>query len=279
MSSPEQTKGGGTPPNGYIPSQVSEAQYRKALKGIGTETEGKVVDTARKVNGHWKALPKNARIGALGAIGLAGGMIHSGTDRDDDTVVSVLTTSAVYGGGAYAATKGVDRMLDNLATIDTKKNLWHAQVERFEQQARAEQKKIDALVEKHGPERAEEIRKKRGLETFEEKTQNAKAGATGRLVNHEQRHVRDAKRLLKGGKLAVGAIAVGSVLSVGHGMKRKAEEAEMLREQEKNLKQQQKRKRETYRQQSYNDPTMGNLVLQMFEERTGHHKMGDARFY
>ena len=279
MTPDQQTKGGGTPPKGYNPSQVSEAQYRKALKGLGMTTSGQAVETANKVNGQWKNLSRGQRAGALGAIGLAGGMIHSMADGDDDTVVSMMTTSAVYGGGAYAATKGVDRMLDNLSTIDTKKELWSFQVEKFEEQARAEQKKVDDLIEKYGPEKGEEIRKRRGLETFDEKTQAAKAGPSKRLVNHEQRHVRDAKRLLKGGKLAVGAIAVGGLLSVGHGMKRKMDEQEMLREQERNLKRQQEDKRERYRQQSYGNPTMGNLVFQMFEERTGHHKMGDARFY
>lgn len=278
MPPEEQKIKGGTPPKGYTPSRVSEAQYRKALKGLDVTTQGSGVDAANKANKHWKALPKGQRGAALTAIGLAGGMLHSSMDGDDDTAVSVLTTSAVYGGGAYAATKGVDRMLENIATVDTKKELWKTQVQKFESQAREEQKKIDKLVEKYGPEKADEIRKKRGLETFEEKTANAKAGSTKRLVNHEQRHVRDAKRLLKGGKLAVGAIAIGGALSVGHGMKRKMDEKEMLREQEKNLVQQQRRRNETYRQQSYNDPTLGNLVFQMFEERTGHHKMGDARF-
>lgn len=279
MSSHQQNIEGGTPPKGYNPSQVSEAQYRKALKGLGVTTEGRAIETANKVNRQWKNLPKGQRAGALGAIGLAGGMIHSMADGDDDTAVSVLTTSAVYGGAAYGASKGVDKMLANLETVDTKKELWAHQVERFEEQARAEQKKIDELVKKHGPEKAEEIRVRRGLETFEEKTASAKNGPTKRLVNHEARHVRDANRLLKGGKLAVGAIAIGSALSLGHGMKRKMDEQEMLREQERNLKKQQERKRETYREQSYGNPTMGNLVFQMFEERTGHHKIGDARFY
>lgn len=82
------------------------------------------------------------------------------------------------------------------------------------------------------------------------------------------------------GSLKYGAMAIGAaaLLDVGQRLFDNHSAHVMENEQEKKLKEKQKRQREKNNKQSYGYLDQGDIVLEMFEARTGHYKMGNARY-
>lgn len=78
----------------------------------------------------------------------------------------------------------------------------------------------------------------------------------------------------------IGTVGVGiaSLLDIGGALKDKATESKLKREAEARIKAQDNRQREMYKKDSYDYIDQGEILFELFEGRSGHHKMGNSRF-
>lgn len=91
---------------------------------------------------------------------------------------------------------------------------------------------------------------------------------------------RAAKGVRIGAKGIAGLIAVGTMMSISNSLQKDVRTERMKRDEEQQLV---RKERENQRNQrdlfGYNKPTdFGQLVLDMWDDRIGHHKMGNAKF-
>lgn len=96
-----------------------------------------------------------------------------------------------------------------------------------------------------------------------------------RILEKAARWDRNAKAL---GVAAIGVVGVATLLDIGNGLSEKKEVARMLKEQEQQLEKRQIAERKSLRRDSYDYVDMGQIVTEMFNERIGHYKMGNAKF-
>ncbi|MGM2632316.1 hypothetical protein [Bacillus cereus group sp. Bce040] len=93
-----------------------------------------------------------------------------------------------------------------------------------------------------------------------------------------------SKMLLSGNKLGtamkMGMYAVGAatVLDAGQRVGENREAEKIKREQEYRLKQKMKKQKDKNKKNGYGNINQGEVVFDLFEARTGHHKMGNAKF-
>jgi len=281
-----QQKGGRRP----FAFQVSEKQYVKALEGLRKNDNGFIKQRAIDVKSHISNMSGRNKISALAGIGLKMGITHSMMDDDEDGVVSTLVTSGIYAGAVGGAALVGREMLKKVEMRSKKIPLWEKQVKQFEMQL-----KVEALKKQQHrnavpkgdfkqEERIERLEQKEARRTKETPTdrlhrlKNSSSGELGNLLSHEERVVRTNKRIMKGGKIALGTIAVGGALSALHGIKHKMDVNDMKEAQEKNLERKQQERKNKQQDLSYNNPSFGNIVFDMFEERTAHYRMGDEKF-
>ncbi|MEX3713537.1 hypothetical protein ABFV99_14130 [Cytobacillus horneckiae] len=96
----------------------------------------------------------------------------------------------------------------------------------------------------------------------------------------------DAERrtITKGGKIGtafkIGLMAAGAatVMDVGQRAKERLEAEKIKQQQEKNLKKKQERQRNKNKEKSYGYIDDGEVLFDLFNARTGHYKMGNAKF-
>lgn len=94
------------------------------------------------------------------------------------------------------------------------------------------------------------------------------------------------RKLMRGSKVAAGAaamfIAGTTMMDIATGHARKKEADAMVKQQEKNEEEERKRNRKArkrqHRRTSSQRDTVQEFVFDAFENRTGHHNMGNARF-
>lgn len=85
----------------------------------------------------------------------------------------------------------------------------------------------------------------------------------------------------RGGIAAVaglGAFALASVLDTGEALEDKKEVSRMTEQQERNLNRKEGKQKRKQNEKSYGHVDMGEIAFEMFENRLGHHKMGNAKF-
>ena len=89
-------------------------------------------------------------------------------------------------------------------------------------------------------------------------------------------------RVRKTGKVAAGFIGTTALLGMANNQLRKAKAENVKKDYEKQRIQEQKeeqKRREKYRQGvSFGNVNAGEIAFQLFEQRTGHHKMGNSKF-
>jgi hypothetical protein len=81
-----------------------------------------------------------------------------------------------------------------------------------------------------------------------------------------------------GFKIYAGIIAVGTVADIGLRLHDHAEAKNMEYHQEQNLKKAHKEDRKSYAQTRASYIDMGQISMDLFNNRTGHYKMGNAKF-
>lgn len=268
------TKGGERKPQG----SVSGNQYRKAQQGLAKAEMNVGKEALMGVRSRISKMSGQSRIASLAALGLKLGVTHSIIDNDDDTAVSTLITSSVYAGGITGAVFAGKKYLDGVDKAQKKSKLYENQVNRFEDAASGDEAKINELKKQHGEEKGEEIRKRKNLETKAERIQRTQSVDGKGPLSHEDRVVKRGKQLMKGGKIGMGIIGIGGALSALHGMKRAGDVEDIKSDGEKKITLDKRAEKQKNRDYGYNNPSMGNIAFELFEQRTGHYKMGDSKF-
>lgn len=80
------------------------------------------------------------------------------------------------------------------------------------------------------------------------------------------------------GVVGLGAFALASVMDTSEGMSEDRRTSRMTEQQERNLTRKQNREKKAQQSQGYGNVDFGQMALDMFNERIGHHKMGNAKF-
>jgi hypothetical protein len=109
-----------------------------------------------------------------------------------------------------------------------------------------------------------------------------KVHALGSDIVDEATEIARGKRVQRGVglgfKIYAGVIAVGTVADIGLRLHNHAEEKNMEHRQEKALKKAQKEDRKSYAQTRASYMDYGQIAMDLFNNRTGHYKMGNAKF-
>jgi hypothetical protein len=109
-----------------------------------------------------------------------------------------------------------------------------------------------------------------------------KIHALGSDIVDEGVEIARAKRVQRGiglgFKIYAGIIAVGTVADIGLRLHDHAEAKNMEYHQEQNLKKAHKEDRKSYAQTRASYIDMGQISMDLFNNRTGHYKMGNAKF-
>lgn len=89
-------------------------------------------------------------------------------------------------------------------------------------------------------------------------------------------------RIWGGAKVAgvagIGAFALASVMDTSESLSEDAQTSRMVNDQEKNLTRKQTKERRAQDKLGYGHIDMGQMAIDLFNDRTGHHKMGNAKF-
>jgi hypothetical protein len=81
-----------------------------------------------------------------------------------------------------------------------------------------------------------------------------------------------------GGAIGLGAFALASVMDTGEKLEQKKDVTRMTEQQERNLTRKMNREKKEQDKYSYGYLGMGDIVGELFDNRIGHHKMGNAKF-
>ena len=80
------------------------------------------------------------------------------------------------------------------------------------------------------------------------------------------------------GAASIGLFALASVVDTQNNLADKRREGKMVNKQEQNLKDKNRREAQKHKEKSYGYVDGGEIVQEMFANRIGHHKMGNAKF-
>lgn len=102
---------------------------------------------------------------------------------------------------------------------------------------------------------------------------------TGAATPFQKKIIKNAPKIMKGAALFIGAT---SLLSTALASSDKAEEKAQVRQMERNakkkVKEEEKKRKDHKIQNAYGKIDTSEIVMEMFEQRIGHHKMGNSRF-
>lgn len=77
---------------------------------------------------------------------------------------------------------------------------------------------------------------------------------------------------------AMSAVGIGTILDISSRLDQSKETARMVADQEKKLAQRTSKEADSLKRDSHDYVNMGEIVTEMFNERIGHHKMGNSKF-
>lgn len=80
------------------------------------------------------------------------------------------------------------------------------------------------------------------------------------------------------GVAGLGAFALASVMDTSESLSEDKHTSRMVKQQEERLTKKQTKERREQNKQGYGNIDMGQMAIDLFNERTGHHKMGNAKF-
>lgn len=268
--------------------EVTAKQYGNAVNGLETMRAVNELDQVGKMGKrlHDVKLPK--KIGAVLGIGTALGATHATFDDTDDNLFSTGMKMAGYtaavgtGVGLFSRWGGKDKAFDQKREV-----YWEMVKERYEEQARNAGKNFElkkgSLMERGmSEEKAVAHLKRKGTDNERTKLERAKRQVKDPIqlkeMVHEEKVVKTARNTMRFAKIGVGVTALGGIVSAAHSAKQSHDARQMVKAQEEKQYRDKKRKQEETARYGYGQVDMGNVVLQMFEERTGHHKMGNSKF-
>jgi hypothetical protein len=97
-------------------------------------------------------------------------------------------------------------------------------------------------------------------------------------ANAKRRMLSSGNKLGTAMKIGLYAVGAATVLDVGQRVGEDLEADKIKREQEFRLEQRKKKQKQKNKKNAYGHLDQGEIVFDLFESRTGHHKMGNAKF-
>ena len=198
-------------------------------------------------------------------IGTSLGLGKTIVDSDDDTLTTTMINMGVGGTLGYATNKLIDYLL-------TKTGMF-----KLPEEEKVRKEVVRGIDEDNSKQVVDKDQKMTPASMNREKVH---AHAEAKLESRaETKMLRGVK---KAGKIGLGAFVLATVLDINESIERDIRVEEMLRQQEENLKKKMRRpiweKRWEKIKEDFENVDMGKLALQLFEERIGHYKMGNAKF-
>lgn len=220
-----------------------------------------------------QSMSRNKQI-ALG--GAAVGMAKTATDDTDDNLGSTAAKSAVGAGIALGGYHGAKYALDkfeygSVSEIVEKAQQKLGQAKKEIQHATSEGQatKIAQNADNKGSVKTGDVSK---IDVEVKHDSALKDQATKKKMNNWLGKAKLA------GAIGLGAFAVASVMDTSETLAEKKRTTRMTEEQERNLNRKISREERNQKQHAYGHVDFGQMAIDLFNERTGHHKMGNAKF-
>ena len=204
---------------------------------------------------------------AIGASVVVGADI--GAQRFFDKTQTGKDLAKHYTAAKVAAPVDKQNSNDIVAQEQKKANDISSGVKRAE--AEAEATKIAQNIENTTKATASDIQQVK-IEVDHEKKMKAQAEASAKRVEKWKGRAGVA------GVVGLGAFALASVMDTSEGMAEDKRVSRMTEQQERNLTRKQNREKKSQDAYGLNNVDFGQMALEMFNERIGHHKMGNAKF-
>lgn len=221
-----------------------------------------------------KGMSTNKKLLAGGA---ALGGVKTVMDDTDDNLQSTAVKASIGAGITWGGAQGVKYIAKRLDESSAKSVV--SQQEKKSNDINRETSRVEA--------EAQSTKVSQNLENTSKVTSSkinkvveVEGEANKSLV--DQAKVKKMKNWLGKAKVAgaigLGAFAVASVMDTSQTMSEKREVSRMTEKQERNLNRKLKREEKNQSQYAYGHVDFGQMAIDMFNERTGHHKMGNSKF-
>ncbi|UNY39870.1 hypothetical protein KLEB273_gp006 [Bacillus phage vB_BauM_KLEB27-3] len=251
----------------------------KSITEIAKSQMGKMIGEA-------KSTPYMKHVAGVGAVG---GLSKTINDDVDDGIVSTTSNMALGAIGAGGAYFGAKKLTENTDYIDRVKRLVGTG-DRSQSNmvaANSEKKAIEsrkesamAMTEDQSKYVSNQSEKKQKLKVSDINDQEISVKAEKTL--HDAKIQQKAKNTMSKLKLAgvIGAATLGfaEVLDIKSDIDHKRKEKQMVKKQEQAIVRNRNEERQSLKQMSYGNVDLGNIVSEMWNERIGHHKMGNSKF-
>lgn len=266
---------------------VTTKAYKRAMEGLEMERILDEESITRKVGKRVGDIRMPKKIATVVGAGVALGTIHTLTDDVDDNLLSTGLKVGGYTaaiGGTYAVIRRYNKQ--DVEQRRKREDHWKDVRDRYERQTSTMEKNYwkehEKLVKQgYSDDKATYELKKRGVPNTNSRERAFKKlggiEVTKEMVK-EERAVRTAKGVMRAGKIGVGITALGGLVSAAHSVKQSHDAKQMVEKQTEQQERNKQRKKQEMARYGYGNVDMGNIVLEMFEERTGHHRMGDSKF-
>lgn len=146
----------------------------------------------------------------------------------------------------------------------------------------ASKKSTQDIVRETTKKREQDVVKTKGksvIETVDVPKVSSIVENTGAATPFQKKIIKNAPKIMKGAALFIGTT---SILSAALSESDKAEKKAQIRQMEKKAKEkvkEEKKKRKDHKiQNAFGNIDTSEIVMEMFEQRIGHHKMGNSRF-
>jgi len=240
-------------------------------------------------------LSKKQALGITAGVGGSLGVTKAAVDDEDDSLGSTLkkgvTGAAMTAGTAY----GLDALMtktkwgqDKVKELTASKVAFSADADdahRVASREDAKERSVDREIERtktevQATEVAQQAEKHKDVTTGDIAKEEVKA-------KHEAGFDKIAKEkkmkgmLTKGkviGQIGLGLFAVASVMDTGNSLEESKNVSRMKEEQERSLVRKQNREKQSQNQYGYGYMTGGDVISELWDNRIGHHKMGNSKF-
>lgn len=231
------------------------------------------------------------KLGA-GAAGMAAGLVFAGMNGQEDGVIGTASTMVAGGGlgliGAelfeakhekaekppvkgFPINEDIQKIIKSKTGIDLKDYV-------EEKEAHKETARVEAEAQATNVAQQGEKHKQITVGDTAKEVPKVKQDNSFNAQNSEKRVKGWARKTKLAGAVGLGAFALASVMDTADGFSADKRVSRMKAEQEERLTKKQNQEESSQKQYSYGHMDMGDMVFEMFNNRIGHHKMGNAKF-
>lgn len=199
-----------------------------------------------------------------GIVGAALGLANVALDNDDDDLISTGLQVGALAGVSAGGSEILYRALND-QKLDRKLTAWGVAGQENKEQSN---------------EMATRSEERSTISNADVNKEEVHAKAQNKMT--EQAEVRKAQNFFSkakvAGALGLGAVAVASVLDFSEELEQDVKVESMKAKQEENIIRRRKAEDEAMSQYGYGHVDMGQIAIDMFNDRIGHFKMGNAKF-